>query len=116
VALAQRKRVGSLLVKENDKIVGIVTTNDFFFGILNPLLGISLPGSRILVSNCFKGPDVAKVLDSLNNLRIGITNFFLNEFPFSGKHDLIIHLDTPDAAAAIEAIKKLGFSVTLRER
>src|SRR4030042_1888827 len=34
VALAQSNRVGSLPVLEDDRIVGIVTTNDFFYKIL----------------------------------------------------------------------------------
>ena len=47
IALAQGKKVGCLPVLENNKLVGIVTTNDFFLKILNPLLGIGEPGTRI---------------------------------------------------------------------
>ena len=116
VAIAQGKRVGSLLVTENGKVVGIVTTNDFFLGILNPLLGIGLPGSRIVVINCFSGTDIEKVVAALNNLKISITNLFVSEFPSTGKHDLIVHLGTPDATAAVEAVKDLGFTVMVRSR
>jgi acetoin utilization protein AcuB len=116
VAMAQSRRVGSLLVKENGKVIGIATTNDIFLGILNPLLGIGLPGSRIVVINCFHGPDIEKVISTINKLNIGIVNLFMSEFPSTGKHDLTIHLDTPDATAAAEAINKLGFSVVKRDR
>ncbi len=34
VALAQERRVGSLPVMEHDKVIGIVTTNDFFYNSL----------------------------------------------------------------------------------
>jgi acetoin utilization protein AcuB len=116
IATAQSKRIGSLIVIENGKTVGIVTTNDFFFAILNPLLGIGLPGSRIAVINCFKGPDIEKVIATLNNLRIGITNLFLTEFPESGKRDLIVHLDTEDAGPAVVALEQLGFTAEIRAR
>jgi len=116
VALAQSKRVGSLLVKQDNKIVGIVTTNDFFLGILNPILGIGLPGSRISVQNCFQGSDICKVIAILESLKVGITNLFLNESPSTGSRDLIIHMDVLDPTIVIEAIRKLSFSVALRSR
>jgi acetoin utilization protein AcuB len=115
IATAQSKRVGALPVLENGKLVGIVTTNDFFLAILNPLLGIGLSGSRIAVSNCFQGPDIEKVIATLNSLRIRIINLFLTEFP-GAKRDLIVHLDIPEADPAIEALEKLGFKAEKRVR
>jgi acetoin utilization protein AcuB len=116
VAKAQAQKVGFLIVEENEKVVGVATTNDIFLGIFNPILGIGLPGSRILVVNCFKGPDIEKVISTLNRLKIGITNLFLSEFPTTAKHDLMVHLDTPDAITAAETIRGLGFSVIIRKR
>jgi acetoin utilization protein AcuB len=116
VALAQSRRIGSLIVVENSVVVGIVTTNDIFLGILNPLLGIGLPGARIVVVNCFKGPDIEKVLSVINKLKVGVTNLFVSEFPQVGKHDLMIHLDAKDVSKVVEEIKKLGFSVVERKR
>jgi acetoin utilization protein AcuB len=116
VALAQAKKIGSLLVAEKDQVIGIATTNDLFIGILNPLLGIGLPGSRIVVIGCYKGPDIEKVISTLNRLNVSITNLFVSEFPATGKHDLFIHLDTADASRAAAEIEKLGFSVVVRKR
>ena len=116
IALAQSKKVGSLIVMEGDRIVGICTTNDFFYKILNPLLGIGLPGSRIVVVNCFKGPDIEKVVSAINKLDVGITNLFTTEFPEASKHDLIIHLGTDNPVPVSDAIKALGFSVVIRQR
>jgi acetoin utilization protein AcuB len=115
IATAQSNRVGALPVMENGKLVGIVTTNDFFFAILNPLLGIGLTGSRIAVNNCFTGPDIAKVITTLNSLHIGVINLFLTEFP-GEKRDLIVHLDIPEANPAVEALEKLGFKTEIRAR
>ena len=116
VGLAQSKRVGSLLVKKDDKIVGIVTTNDFFLGILNPILGIGLLGSRISVQNSLQGLDICKIIAVLESIKVGITNLFLIVSPSTGTRSLILHLDVPDPATAVEAITKLGFQVEIRAR
>ena len=116
VSLAQSKHVGALVVMEGERMVGICTTNDFFYRILNPILGIGLPGSRIVVRNCHKGQDIEKVVATVNKLNVGITNLFLINFPEAGKHDLVLHLDTPDSSKIIAQIKKLGCLVEERMR
>jgi len=116
VTLAQNKGVGALVVVEGERVTGIATTNDFFYKVLNPILGIGVPGSRIVVRNCYKGPDVEKIISAINRLNIGITNLFIVEFPEVGKHDLVIHVDTDDSTRLIEAIKELGCSVESRAR
>jgi acetoin utilization protein AcuB len=116
VSLAQSKHVGALIVMEGEQVVGICTTNDFFYRILNPILGIGLPGSRIVVRNCHKGPDIEKIVATINKLKVGITNLFLIDLPEARKHDLVLHLDTPDSSKIIAAIKKLGCLVEERTR
>jgi len=116
VALAQTKGVGTLVAMEGESVVGIVTTNDFFYKVLNPVLGIGIPGSRLVVRNCYRGPDVEKVVAVINKLKIGITNLFVTDFPEVQKHDLVIHLDVEDNTQVIEEIKKLGYSVEPRAR
>jgi acetoin utilization protein AcuB len=49
VALAQMNQSRSFLVMNNSHLVGIVTTNDFFYNVLNPMLGMNKPGTRVLV-------------------------------------------------------------------
>ena len=49
VSTAQERGVGALPVMEDNKVIGIVTTNDFFYKILNPIMGIGEDGSRISV-------------------------------------------------------------------
>ena len=116
VALAQTKKVGGLIVMEGERVVGICTTNDFFYRILNPILGIGLPGARIVVRSCYKGPDIEKVVAAINKLKIGITNLFLIDFPDVDKHDLVIHVDTPDSSEVVAELEKLGCSVGARKR
>ncbi len=116
VALAQTKKVGGLIVMNGENVVGICTTNDFFYRILNPILGIGLPGSRIVVRGCNEGPDIQKVVTVINNLKIKITNLFIIDFPDVGKHDLVIHLDTSDPSGVIAEVEKLGCPVEARKR
>jgi acetoin utilization protein AcuB len=116
VRLAQSRKVGSLLVSENDRVIGIATTQDIFMTILNPLLGIGMPGSRLVVIGCHRGPDIERVLGAINELKVGITNLFVSEFPIPKKRDLFVHLDIEDPTAVAQAIEKLGFSVVARRR
>ena len=122
VALAQAKRVGALVVVEGEKVVGIATTNDFFYRILNPLLGIRMPGSRITIRNCYKGPDVEKVIAAINKLGVKITALFTFAFELAQKegvvvhHDLTVHLAIKDSNRVVKEIQKLGYSVEKRAR
>jgi acetoin utilization protein AcuB len=116
VALAQGRKVGSLLVVDNGQVIGIATTNDIFLGIFNPLLGIGMPGSRIVVVGCYTGPDIERVLGAINKTGVKVINLFVSEFKEAKKHDLMVHLDTEDATKAAEAVKQLGFTVVVRKR
>jgi len=116
VTLAQTRKVGSLLVVEDNRLVGIVTTNDFFYKVMNHILGIGVPGSRIVIRDCYKGQDVVKVIAAINKTRIGITTLFTIELPDVQKHDLVVHLDKDDCRPAIAEIQKSGYRVSERSR
>jgi len=45
-ALAQSNKVGSLVVLEDDKVVDIIATNDFFYKIVNPIPNLPQTGQR----------------------------------------------------------------------
>ncbi|MFC1847993.1 CBS domain-containing protein [Chloroflexota bacterium] len=116
VALAQDKKVGSLLVVEDQRLIGIVTTNDFFYKVMNHILGIGMTGSRIVVRDCYKGPDIIKVLAAINEVGLGITTLFTIELPEVQKHDLVIHLDQDDCRPAVAEIQRSGYRVRERSR
>jgi len=48
VALARLNKSRSLLAMENSRLVGIVTTNDFFYNVLDRMLGIDQTGAMAL--------------------------------------------------------------------
>ena len=116
VALAQAKKVGSLLVVEDQRLVGIVTTNDFFYKVMNHILGIGMLGSRIVIRDCYEGRDIEKVLTAINATEIGIITLFTIELPDVNKHDLVIHLNKDDCTPAIAEIQKAGYKVSERSR
>ncbi len=117
VALAQSSKVGALIVSRNDKIVGIVTTNDFFYCVLNPLLGIGMTGSRIIVTGGGEGSAAEKIISAINGMGIDIKVMMTIAPPRSGKRsDLILHLGTRSTKNVIAELEKLGFAAAERRR
>jgi len=118
VALAQEKRVGSLTVMEDDRVVGIVTTNDFFLKILNPLLGIGEVGTRITVRNC-PTPDCAvQVLNVLSAHKVEVLTLMHLCLPGRCERDMVVHIDkdVDQARGIMEDIGALGYEVEIRGR
>jgi hypothetical protein len=105
-----------LVVVEGDKVAGVTTTNDFFYKILNPILGVTMPGTRIVIRNCNKGPDIEKVVATINKLKVGISNIFIIDLPEVGKHDLVVHQDAEDCSKCVQEIRELACLVEDRSR
>jgi acetoin utilization protein AcuB len=116
VATSQGKGVGSALVVENGRLVGIATTNDFFYKIVNPILGIGRPGSRIKVHQCGRAGDVEKVLDILSKLGTEVITLFTIPHPDTGVPDLTLHLDTDDPTNVVQELENQGYQVHPRAR
>lgn len=114
VTLAQEKQVGSVLVVENERLVGIATTNDFFYKIVNPILGIGKRGVRIAIHSCGHTADVTKVLNTISGLGLEVITMFAIPHPDTGVQDLTVHLDTDDLSTVIEALEKQGYEVHRR--
>ncbi len=116
VALAQEKKVGSLLVADEGKLVGMATTNDFFYKILNPILGIGKPGSRIVVRDVNGPLDVEKVVAAINKLSLEVITMFMLPIPEKSREDFVVHLKSEDPTKLIAELRLLGFSVERRAR
>jgi acetoin utilization protein AcuB len=116
IALAQKKGVGALPVVENNKLVGIATTNDFFYKILNPVLGIGKSGTRIVIA---KGGDIKglqDILDAVKKAGAKIVSFH-NMPPVEGKEqDVCLHLDKEDVKQLVKDLATKGFSTEIVER
>jgi acetoin utilization protein AcuB len=116
IALAQKRGVGALPVLENHKLIGIATTNDFFYKILNPVLGIGSKGTRLVVS---EGADIKSMQDILDSVKKG--GFKILAFhsmpPVEGKEqDICIHVDKEDVKQLAKDLKTKGYSTEVIER
>ncbi|UCH06566.1 MAG: CBS domain-containing protein [Deltaproteobacteria bacterium] len=118
LALAQEKAVGALPVLEDGRVVGIVTTNDFFYKIANPVLGIGMPGTRVEVIGRGDDKVIENVVSLANRQGIRIITLHVLNIPESpeGKKDIVIHLDTEDTSKFVEELKTKGYEVILRTR
>jgi acetoin utilization protein AcuB len=116
VSLAQRKRVGSLIAVDGDKVVGILTTNDFFYRILNPMLGIGKPGLRLAITKCISAKCIKEVMECIARHDVKIIAIH-NSSPVEDiEPDLFLQLDTDNADQIMKELKAKGFEVRLRDR
>jgi acetoin utilization protein AcuB len=113
VALAQSRGVGSLIVVENDSIVGIATTNDFFYRIVNPTLGIGESGTRIFVRKGGEGKAAQEIIACINRLGIGIKVIWAISSSKTKRKDIVIHLDTEDATQVIKDLQAIGYKANV---
>ena len=112
VDLAQSKGVGILVVLDGEDVVGVATTNDFFYKLLNPMLGIKMSGTRIYVQKCYKPSDIEKVMAAIKKFKVKISSLFLiNIIEINNTQELVLHLDTENCSECIEAIRALGYQV-----
>jgi acetoin utilization protein AcuB len=122
VALAQNKQVGALPVIEDGALVGIVTTDDFFYKILNPMLGIGKPGIRILIDNCGTPKCVQQIMEIMDVMEVigkkRVKILAVHSMPtVDGEQpQLMLHLDNADPARIIKVLSDSGFKAEVRER
>jgi acetoin utilization protein AcuB len=116
VTMAQSRKVGALIVVEDGRVVGIATTNDIFYKIVNPMLGIDQPGIRFSVRKWRDIADLQKILAVMAQFSPEISTIYAVKSPETGENDLIAHLTVGDSAGLIEAVRKAGFEVRPRAR
>jgi len=116
VAKAQSAKVGTVIVVDGGKIVGICTTNDFFYGVVNPTLGIGEPGTRILINGGGDGKSAEKIISCINRLGVGIKIIWTSPSSTAKETDLTLQLDTEDATTVVKELGKLGYEVVVRRR
>lgn len=111
VAKAQEAKVGTLVVLEEGKIVGICTTNDFFYKIVNPTLGLGESGSRVFIAGGGDGKSAQDIIAKANQMGIETKVLWAIPSPEGGK-DLTLHLGIEDASHVIDELKKLGYEAS----
>lgn len=116
VRVAQEKKVGSLPVVEDGKVVGILTTNDFFYVILNPVLGIGESGSRVIVRRCTSPKQVVTAIQCVDELGLRLANAAYLPSRRGEDNDLMIHISEENPTALVDCMKKKGLDAEGRER
>ncbi|MCL0089797.1 CBS domain-containing protein [Dehalococcoidia bacterium] len=116
LALAQERKVGALIVVDEGHLVGIVTTNDYVYRILNPLLGLGKPGVRLHVYDCGTTPKIEEVVRFINKHDLTIEALHVDDSPERGTRDLIVQVNADDPAKLIEDLTTRGYRVEIRER
>lgn len=117
VRLAQEKRVGCLPVIEDGNVVGILTTNDFFYLVLNPLLGIGEKGTRVIVRHCATPAQMVVALQCVAELGMGVLNAAYLPSRRGGEKDLLLHVAEEDVAARlVDQMKAKGLDAEERQR
>ncbi len=116
VRLAQEKRVGCLPVVEDGQVVGILTTNDFFYLVLNPLLGIGEEGSRVVVRHCETPAQMIQVLECVASTGHRVLNAAYLPGRRGGERDFLIHVEAPDVDAMVQCMQERGIEVEQRQR
>ena len=116
IALAQSKGVGALPVLENHKLIGIATTNDFFYKLLNPVLGIGKPGARLVISRGAEAKSIQEIMEAVRKFGAKIVSLHSMP-PVEGKEqDLCLHLDKEDIKQLIKDLASKGYSTEIVER
>lgn len=116
LAIAQEKKIGSLIVKDNGHVVGIVTTNNFFYKIINPVLGLGNPGTRVEIQGGGESKALEDILSTINTLDLPVTNLHIISLPDSPQKDVVIHLATDEVASLLESLKTKKYKVSIRKR
>ena len=121
VSVAQSNKVGSLVVLEDSRVVGIVTTNDFFYKIANPILGVAkggapLPGTRIEITGGGDGKAMEEIISTTNKLGLKMTSVHSMP-PVEGTvtRDLCIHMEKEDVTQLVSELESKGYTVKLRK-
>jgi acetoin utilization protein AcuB len=116
VRLAQEHRVGCLPVVEDGRVVGILTTNDFFYLVLNPLLGIGEAGTRVIVRHCASAEKMVAALECVSQLGHEVLNAAYLPSRRGNERDFLIHVAAEDAKNLVACMKERGLEAEVRER
>ncbi|MFC1894021.1 CBS and ACT domain-containing protein [Chloroflexota bacterium] len=116
LAVAQGRKVGALVVVEDDRVVGIVTTNDFFYKIVNPLLGLGESGTRIEVSSGNGCKAMEEISSTICKLGLNIVTGYIVTRSGTSEKDIVVHVDAEDVSQLVSELESKGYKVGLRQR
>jgi len=98
LAVAQGHKVGALVVVDKGRVEGIITTNDFFYKIVNPVLGLGEEGIRVEVTGGGESQALEEVISVVNKHCLNMINLHIVAPPDADKKDVIVHLGCEDVS------------------
>jgi len=117
LATAQERKVGSLLVVEkNGQLIGIVTTNDFFYKIANPTLGIGMPGTRVEIVSKTDKPMLEDICKATSQRGMKILTLHMISSTEIGGKDIVVQVDTENVDKLVKELKDKDYEVLVRKR
>jgi len=116
VGLAQSHKVGTLVVLEGNHVVGIVTTNDFFYRIINPILGLGKTGTRLEIADAGNGKALEEIISMVNKLGLEIMTLHIEVLPDKPNKDICLHINSDDVSQLVDQLKARGYEVSIRKR
>jgi acetoin utilization protein AcuB len=116
VRLAQDNHVGCLPVIEDGRVVGILTTNDLFYVVMNPILGIGEGGSRIAVRHCANATEIGKAIQCVVEMGLDLTNAAYMPSRRGDEKDLFLHIAEGNPDKLVECMKAKGLDAEGRAR
>ena len=116
VALAQSHKVGALVVLEGSRVVGISSTNDLFYKMFNPILGIGEPGTRIEVAGGGEGKALEEVVSLINKHGLKIVTLHIITPPGATEKMVVVHLGSEDVSQLVADLDSKGYKVNERKR
>lgn len=114
--IAQQKQVGALPVVDDGHLVGIISTNDFIFRILNPLLGLGLPGTRLHIYDCGETGKIEEVVRFINKNELPIVAIHVDDSAERSTRDLIVQVNTEKPEQIMGELTGRGYKVEIRKR
>ena len=117
VSLAQDNKVGCLVVVDDQyRPVGIVTTNDVIYRVLNPLLGLGSPGVRLHIYDCGEITRIRQVTELIEKHGLELEVIHLDRSPKAEKNDLIVQVVTREPGPLVDDLTGQGYKVEIRKR
>ena len=113
IAKAQSNKVDTLIVVEGGNIVGICTTNDFLYNIINPLLGIGKAGTRVFIEGAGDGKSTEEIVGTINRMNIKTNVIWTSCSSKAAQNDLTLHLGVDDATEVIKALVTQGYTAAV---
>jgi acetoin utilization protein AcuB len=116
LALGQSNKVGAAVVIEDGRVVGIITTNDFFYKIVNPILGIGQSGTRIEIIGGGETKALAGIISTINELGLEILTLHIEQLPEAKTKDVCVHVNSEDVGKLLAELKGKGYRASVRKR